>query len=400
MDRGDLAEGWVAADGWDYALGNIPGSPTTFTNLNLGQGYTHYFSSNHTYTISGQLNTENKTVNIYCTDTDQPTLYGHNLIGNPFSSGLDWDQIVDDSNYPDSTSKVLHYRKDGGHVYYINGTGSEPGVNGIIPPMQGFFVKAYGASRQITLDAAYRVHDSIPTRYKGSFKNLIPLIRLKINYGEKYDYATVRFDEAAKSGLDYDFDAVKDFLSTKRPSLYTISEGTKFTINGLPFPEDYTDIPVAIKIINAGTHTINAPELTGLDNYNIYLIDNQTGYTANLKTDPLVTFTSGTGLITDRFILKVGNIATGTEEPLAKPGVFNIYNGLGSINIQTLSGDWDGQSGSVRILDLTGRTLADLNNAEFNRSSLLQLQEPATRGLYVVEIRSGLRRHVQKIVVK
>jgi hypothetical protein len=399
-DRGDLDEGWIAADGWDYALGSIPGSPTTFTNLNLGQGYTHFYSSNYTYTISGELNTENKSVNIYCTDTDQPLLYGHNLLGNPFSSGLDWDQIVDDGAYPASTSKVLHYRKDGGHVYYINDIGSEPGVNGIIPPMQGFFVKTYAASGSINLAASARVHDNIPTRYKGGEKAFIPLVRLKINTGERYDYAVVRFDELAKTGLDYDFDAVKDFISTTKPTIYTISGGTKFVINGLPFPEESVDIPVAVKLITAGNQTINTTELTGLDSYNLYLIDNETGYMANLRTNPLVTFSSAPGLFTDRFILRISEITTDVENPLDfKTGAFNIYTGFGSLNIQTITDDWDGRQGSVRVLDLSGRTVTSNANVEFSRNSVIQVGAPTVKGLYVVEISSGAKRYVSKVVV-
>jgi hypothetical protein len=86
--------GWVAFDGWVYYP--IPGhtSSNTFSTLNVGQGYNHYLSSNHTYTISGTFNTSNVTDNLAYNSANSTPDYtnaqGFNLLGNPFSSCLDW----------------------------------------------------------------------------------------------------------------------------------------------------------------------------------------------------------------------------------------------------------------------------------------------------------------------
>jgi len=400
-DRGTLSEGYVAADGWDYADQEFTGP--TFSNLDLGKGYTHYYASNHTYTIRGELNTEDKSVDITCSNTELPLLYGHNLLGNPFSSGLDWDAIVNDASYPNSTtSKALHYRKDAQHVYYVNGVGSDEGVNGIIPPMQGFFVKTFGESESIKLPAGARTHNDIPSRYKGKGSATIPLVRLKIMTADLYDNAVVRFDENAKSGLDYDFDAMKDFISDTRSNIYTVSEGTKFVINGLPYPEpdDTTEISVVVNIISPGMQRILVSQLQGLDNYDVTLTDNISGIEINLKTMPEVTFTASSGLLTDRFILKISNATTGFENPAVAQDVFSIYHHYEYINILPLADEWNGTNGSVKVLDLSGRTITNMQNTEFNKNSIIQVQAPDTKGLYLVEIRSGVKRHVGKVVIK
>ncbi|NMC38531.1 MAG: hypothetical protein GYA41_09435, partial [Bacteroidales bacterium] len=213
----DLFVGWVAFDGYVYRVDeNPPYTGDPFSGLDKGRGYNHYYSSDHTYTINGQFNTSDVVVSIPCTDPDDYLgRYGYNLLGNPFPSGLDWDDITGSPSFPEQTSKVLHYEKEGNHVYYINGIGSEEGVNGIIPPMQGFFTKTYATGKSITLLLNARTHNNIPERYKGT--GSIPYLRLKLISSGISDNIVVRFDETAKTGLDYDFDAVKTFLPQSKP---------------------------------------------------------------------------------------------------------------------------------------------------------------------------------------
>ena len=70
------------------------------------------------------------------------------------------------------------------------------------------------------------------------------------------------------------------------------------------------------------------------------------------------------------------------------------------LNIRTLSDEWDGKTGSVRVLDITGKTVNDLRNAEFNRNSLIEIPASGMKGVYFVELRSGIMRHVGKVVVR
>jgi hypothetical protein len=85
---------------------------------------------------------------------------------------------------------------------------------------------------------------------------------------------------------------------------------------------------------------------------------------------------------------------------LANPDQFVIYNGYDLINILTLTDEWAGTPASVRLMDMSGRSIADMQNVEFQRNSLVQLQAPKAKGMYFVEIRSGVRRYVGKVLVK
>lgn len=398
-DRMSLDEGWVAFDGYIYPTG--PSTGPMFSNLAPNKGYTYYYASNHSFTLSGQFNNPPQSANITCYDEFLTELYGYNLLGNPYPCGLNWDAIVTVENgYPEQTSKALHYRKDGTHVYYVNGVGSEPGVNGIIPPMQGFFVKTSLPTASINLPSSARVHDNIPSRYKGT-KSEVALVRLKINNGALSDYAAVRFDNDAKSGSDYDYDAEKEFFSKVRPSIYTIAEGSNFAINGIPFPSPSVDIPVAVKLISTGNYTIESPELTGLDNFKVKLIDKSSGIETDLRANPVSPFTSTeTGVITDRFVLRVSEMTTDIDDPkISDDKKFSIYSANNMVNILNLSNEWDNCTGDIKVLDLSGRVISNKTSVFISKSSIIQVESPVSKGLYIVKIESGAKRFSGKILI-
>jgi len=390
----DLLQGWVAFDGYVYTTPPSFDYTYVFSTLNPGKGYDYFHDSNYEFTFSGSLITANQPMLLSYSGTAHS---GFNLLGNPFSSGLDWNTIIN-TNYPSSTSKGLYFTRNNAQCSYVGGVGIPGDVTGIIPPMQGFFVKTSAIDQTINLTPSARTHANIHARYKGAY--IIPLVRLSLLEDTITDETVVRFDESAKSYFDNDFDALKIFDSPENLAIYSYSDGTKYAINGLPFPDTLVEIPIIVNLVKEGNHTITSTQLQGLDNYKVHLIDNTTGFTANLKTTPTVTFSASAGLLSDRFILKIINITTGTEDPVYTKNNFNIYQGYGLINIQTLADDWDGSSGTVKVLDMAGKTVSYLQNAEFIKNSVIQVQSPAANGFYFIEIRSGVKRYVGKVVIK
>ncbi|NMD03515.1 MAG: right-handed parallel beta-helix repeat-containing protein, partial [Bacteroidales bacterium] len=392
-----MLQGWVAYDGYIYSTGGTGGP--TFSSLSPGKGYDFWDDSDNTFTFGGSLNTSNVTMSLGY--SGMPSIHGFNLLGNPFSSGLDWDDIIEGVYfaYPANTSKSLYFTRDNTQCTYAAGVGIPSDVNGIIPPMQGFFTKTYATGNSITLPAAARTHNNIHSRYKGD--EPIPLVRLAIFENTvSNDETVVRFDEAAKSDLDNDFDAVKMFLSDTKTTIHTSVGGVDYAINGLPFPETSVEIPVIVNVTTTGMHKISTTQLQGLDSYYIYLIDNLTSTELDLKDTPDLSFSAPAGKISDRFILKISTTPTGTEDPQVKPGQFIIYHGYDLINIQPLADDWAGMPASVRLMDMSGKSITDMQNVEFQRNSLVRMQAPKAKGMYFVEIRSGVRRYVGKVVVK
>jgi hypothetical protein len=400
LPSGNAYQGWIAYDGYNYSTGAIPDPAVfTFSSLTAGQGYNYFHTLNLKYTFSGDLNTTDVSKSLAYTGAPDNPLRGFNLLGNPFSSGLDWD-VIANGTYPSNTSKAIHFTQNDADCYYVGGIGTN-GATGIIPPMQGFFVKANNTPDiLLTFPAATaRVHNSIHARYKGA-SGTIPLVKLSLSENGISDETIVRFDELAKAGYDYDFDAVKMFFSTEKTSIYSSVTGTNYAINGQPFPDIFVEIPVAINLLASGNHNISAIQLQGLDDYNVTLTDKTTGFSTDLKTTPNLAFSASAGLINDRFILKISNATTGIENPSISKNIFNIYSSNDFINIQTIADEWDGQQGSVTVLDLSGKKVSDLSNTEFNKNSITQVAAPSSKGMYFVELRSGLKRYVEKVVIR
>src|ERR1035437_9006337 len=394
----DQNNGWVAFDGWVYLpTGHYGG--TGFSNLDVGQGYNHYLSSNHTYTISGTFNTgnvnDNLAYNLAGSTPDHPNAQGFNLLGNPFPSCLDWGQIVAGGLDP-SISQAIYFNKSGGFASWSNGIGTNGGT-GTIPPMQGFFVKAYALGKSVTLPASARVHSASQTRYKKGLE-IIPLVRLKIEDPLNSDDAVVRFDDKATTGVDNAFDAYK--FSKSGLSIWTSTGGVDFSINGLPFPAPGVEIPVSVSSTAAENLKISASQIDGLDNYNVTLTDNVNNITIDLKTNPSLSFNAPGGIVAGRFTLKVLTVTTAVPETTISDKPFNIYSSNGMVNIQTLNDTWNGKQGGIKILDITGRVLTTEDNVEFSKDDLLQVPFRVATGIYMVEMRSGVMRYVGKVVIR
>jgi hypothetical protein len=393
----DQNNGWVAVDGWVYLpTGHYGG--TGFSNLDVGQGYNHYLSSNHTYIISGTFNTDNVTDNLAYNSinstTDYPNAQGFNLLGNPFPSCLDWTQIS--GSLDPSISQAIYFNKSGGFASWSNGIGTNGGT-GTIPPMQGFFVKAYAKNLSVFLPSSARVHSATQTRYKKGLE-IIPLVRLKIEDPLNSDDAVVRFDDKATTGVDNAFDAYK--FSKSGLSIWTSTGGVDFSINGLPFPAPGVEIPVSVSSTAAENLKISASQIDGLDNYNVTLTDNVNNITIDLKTNPSLSFNAPGGIVAGRFTLKVLTVTTAVPETTISDKPFNIYSSNGMLNIQTLNDTWNGKQGGIKILDMTGRVLTTEDNVEFSKDDLLQVPFRVATGIYMVEMRSGVTRYVGKVVIR
>ncbi len=398
LPEGDPIEGWVAFDGYNYMTTEMSGPG--FSSLTPGKGYDLYTESDEVFTFGGQLNVSDVQVNLSYRE-GAPTLYGYNLIGNPFPSGLDWNAVLNSEyfSYPEETSSTIFYTRNNEPAVYAAGVGIPADVTGIIPPMQGFFTKTYRTGNTINLPAAARTHDNIHDRYKGSPEE-IPLVRLAVSEGQMKDETVVRFDARAKTGLDYSFDAVKLFFSPSKTGIYSLESGSKYAINAQPFPGETLEIPLAVNFINSGSHTISCSQLQRLGSYKVELIDKVTGLTTDLNSVKNITVNTNAGITADRFILKFSNLMTGIEDPVITARAFSIYQANSVINIEPLADEWDGITGTVTLLDLNGKPVIIRNNTEFRKGSLIQLPQPAVEGIYIVDIRSGVMRHTARMIIK
>ena len=129
---------WFGFDGWNYQE-EIYNGPI-FGILEIGRGYNYFYVGDATRTFGGAINTGTVSKNLsYTGGANNLDKKGWNLIGNPYTASISWDAI---SRSPSGIENAIYFTKDNGYATYVNGVGTPLGTTDIIPPMQGFFVKA------------------------------------------------------------------------------------------------------------------------------------------------------------------------------------------------------------------------------------------------------------------
>ncbi len=391
--------GWVGSNGWIYLPTGRFGGPT-FSNLENGKGYNHFFTQDHTYTFGGLLNTADissvsLSYNGYGNLIPVNDALGWNLLGNPFSCSLDWDLI--DNTLDPSIGRAIYFNTNGTFASWVNGVGTNGGSN-LIPPMQGFFIKTNAIGTNVTIPASARTHSGT-SRYKGG-EEIIPLVRLKLEKDGKSDDAVIRLDNEATRNTDNAFDAYK-FSRTAGPvCIWTNLASKDYSINAIPFPKTTVTVPVALYSRAGGSVKISATQIDGLEDYTVTLTDKVSGSTIDLKDTPDLTYESKAGIVSDRFFVTISNTTTGINDEESNDTPFNIFSSDGMFNIQTLGDSWAGKSGSIKIYDITGKLFTIDPGVYFSKDEIRQIPCRRMSGLYFVECRSGAMRYVGKVFVK
>jgi hypothetical protein len=391
--------GWVWHDGYISRSDPEDFSGPAFTSLDINRGYNFYHSLPSAvaqFTGLSGIQYSIGTVGLQYSGTyaEYKDKYGLNLLGNSLTCGLDWNLVPDN----DDTGSALYFTS--GNKLGVIMRGMFEGtynVTNFIPPLQGFFVAAYGSNASLDFSSA-RVHTSQP-RYKSANTSTEPMIKLELNRSGNQDETIVWFNNKATTSFDRKYDAAKLFVSSSTTDqIYTWLGTDKYVINGLPFPVQTFTVPVGIKIMNQNTvYQIKVTVLTGLENYKVTLTDRlNSDFTIDLGTTKSYSFTSGTGIITDRFYLTFSKLITNLVETELSEKPFNVFTVRNSLNIEPLSVEWEEKVLSISVYDLSGRKIMHLKNVDLASGGLITVPLNVSDGLYLVDISSGNRSFVAK----
>jgi PKD repeat protein len=338
----------------------------TNVNLNVMQGYSSWTYEPAIVSFQGPLNNGPKSIGVTA-QYPGPANIGFNLVGNPYPSALDWDAPGWDKTNIDNT--IYFYEGNGlggygNYRYYVGAGGTIPGIgtevsSGIIPPMQGFFVKA-SANSTLSVSNSARVHSS-QAFYKESPSNELPVLRLVTeDVNGLNDETIIRFYEAATHEHDSDYDAFKLF-GWMVPQLYSITpEQSEIAINTLPSYENGMIVPLGLQPQEEGIYSLALAQFenfeTGTD---IYLEDLLTGDIQKISDMSTYSFISDPDQEPNRFLLHFekdmvdANAASGPNINIyafdkrvyihlpqnADQAIVNIFNMMGqNVQSQNISG--------------------------------------------------------------
>ena len=197
-----------------------------------------------TIELTGTLNTGNNTLPL------QLTADGLNLAGNPYPSGINWNEIVQMNSNID---KALYAWNGYNYSYFLANSGLA--VNGGTPfirPGNAFFVKA-NVDGSLGFSNSIRVHSSEDT--DTSSANLGNYLLISVENGIYKDETLINFIPGASTDYDPDFDAIK-LLSPDSdvPQVYTGYQSYKYAINCMPLNETETEVPLHFKANTDGVY--------------------------------------------------------------------------------------------------------------------------------------------------
>lgn len=274
---------------------------TNGTNLATGTGYRMFLRGTlaqgcsilHQSPVSGLDVTLSATGTVASSSTIScsSTANGWTLVGNPHQATINLD-VVTRSNV-----------NNGFHVYnptsssynaYINGVGTGSATN-LLSPGQAFFIRtaANGAASV-----------SFPETSKGTsaqgfslFKNSssAQYFNLNLNYNNSYaDDIAIRFNDQATTQFDGDYDAEKfSFPGAGLLAAYNRTSSTRYAI----YSDRITSQDTILLHLNvAAANNTYSFEATGLSrvssNLQIFLLDKFTNTIQNLRSNPLVSFST------------------------------------------------------------------------------------------------------------
>jgi hypothetical protein len=362
---------YLAADVWHYVSSPINGATASvFENmylkyfneptndwtyiydlgelLELGRGYAVWSTSNEPVSFNGNLNNTEEIASLSFTDNNP---HGFNMIGNPFPSAIDWD-LISSGNKINIDASIYVWN---GATYLI-WNGQIGSLNdGIIPPMQGFFVHAnnHNASVKITNDS--RIHTD-KQLYKGKHlsKELENLLAVSISGNGYSDMTHIYFKNEASYQFDPDYDAYKLFGIEDNPYIYSIIENNDLAINVLPVNFEELVIPIGVKTGIPGQYTI---DFSGIDSFDpdlpLIIEDLLTSQLFDLKQSNIFEITSGPANDPHRFNLHFVDVLTSNTDSLGKR--FTIYGTSG--NIRIIKHDNSINDYKFEIYDLQGRLM-------------------------------------------
>jgi len=346
-----------------------PGDDRTFIK---GRGYLIASSSDVVRNFSGNISNSNLDVQMSYTQGDYA---GYNLVGNPYTSALN----ADINNWSKINTEDAVWVWDPASGNYRTWNGSAGTLQGgIIPAMQGFFVKATGPLPSLSIPASSRVHSSLPA-YKS-----ITALELHISLsGGAYCDETVLYTSRTQPGMHDTMHNVGKFMGFRdAPQLYFIEGGSFFSIfQGDTLSGNWV-IPLGIR--KGFTDTLSL-EFSGIETFSgedaFYLEDRLEGRNINLREVTSYEFASRQAVENERFFIHYKN-TTGTYTSSVGDKV-RMYAMAGGLRIEGLE-DFTGNE-ILEIFDMDGRKVVEKHIPP--RQSLVPLDlDP---GCYIVRLSLG-----------
>ncbi len=418
-------------DDWQPAQGTgqmVIGRGYAATHSNIG----FVSGTSYQYNFAGALNTGDYS---YLLAYNASNIDHWNLVGNPYPSAIDVDQLfLDNTAIKDVVYLWSHFRdpleiNPGNEVFNFNqndyliingtmeiGNGSDINgdatINGLDIPArsvasgQSFFVSSASAN-PILFNNDMRISgdNSNDDFYRSPVVNDYNKLWINLNSDNgAYSQTGIGYVDGATDEFDdMNYDAKRNESYTNAATIYSIIDGVndmKFAIQGKSLStisnEEVIPLGFSNNIMEATIFTIKALKFEGefLNNNDIYIKDNLLNTLHNLK-DSDFTFTSETGEFNNRFEIVFNANALSTKEHTLDSNDLTITElSDGTVQIKINS---NLTITNVEILDITGRKIYSLQG--HNSTEVYDLSQ-LSKAAYIAKVKLSNEQVISKKAIK
>jgi len=370
------------SDSWSYF------TSSSSDVLVSGTGYSTKLASTGDISFTGTLNT---------TDVETPSLTtGFNLIGNPFTSYINSATFLGaatSSNLDQTQIWLWNQGSNGGSGMYEVKTaaGAEPWI---LPPGQGFFVKAI-SDGTVTFAESNQLNTG-STFQKTSKTDL----KLLMNDGTNYRFFKIYYRDNASKGFDYGFEGETFGGIPNSLSVFTHlledNQGKNYQVQSLP-NKDYETMVIPVGVIAAAdkelTFTAEAMNLPA--DLKVFLEDRENGVITRLDEQnnnykvALSEDLNGTG----RFYLHTSNSALSAED-IALTGVRVFAPNKSTLRVSGINS----ANASVKIFSILGKKVLEKS---FSSKGVSDINLPnLNTGVYIIQLNTEAGKLNKKIILE
>ncbi|HSN49960.1 MAG TPA: T9SS type A sorting domain-containing protein, partial [Bacteroidales bacterium] len=359
------------------------------TPLLTGSGYGLWPIASQTFEYTGKPNTGTISTGISYTDASK----GYNLVGNPYPSAIDWNSPSGwEGNEGISDWLIIFNPSVNNYGMYLrnSGTGTN-GVSNIIPPGQGYFVRAIDDMPHFCVNNSARINNTDVPFFKS--EEAVTSLKLNVSGASGSDEVVVRFQPGSSEYYDPKEDGLKFFGPSDSPQAYMVTQpsGTKISVSTLPSITPDMQIPLFIEFGMEGSYSITASGISSFPiGVNVFLEDKKNGNSVNLTAVTTYAFEVASGDPADRFRIRILSGAIGILDVNPDQPV-KIYSSANDVYVNSST------SSTLTVFDMTGRQVTgNIKLKEQNSKVSLNV----STGYYVVKVMASSGVFSQKLFIQ
>lgn len=285
-----------------------------------------------------------------------PDVYtGWNLLGNPYPSLIDWDNVTIPANMESGVSVW-----DGdGETYIAWNSQIADNEARYIQVGQGFFVRATATGVTLSFNDDVRTHDGwgyIDKRLgsNGVYPKNSMIIHASGN--AKHDASYINFRDMAHWDYDIKMDVQKLFGNTDVPQIFSyinLENNEKAAINSVPFPQQEDRIALGFRVDVPGVYQLKFSHINSFDiRQPFFLLDIVSGQVYDLRKDSIINFDYANTDPEHRFDLCFDfTTEINEEEIIVKEKAWDVYSIKDCLFIQSKNE----QEANMQIFNIQGQ---------------------------------------------